>query len=193
MKEPELKSAVFAHMLRRQIERGTATAFEELALGQTLSRVDYVVVNARLHGIELKSASDSLKRLDRQQQLYSPFFERMTLVADERHCDDALQMIPSWWELVEVRRNRLGHASFRKLQPGQLNPDVDASAVLTLLWPFEMLAELESVGQARGWRGKPAYILWDHFYATFSTVEIMAIVKRRLRARTYSSIGSQRM
>ena len=47
-------------------------------------RIDIAVVKGALHGFEIKSDFDNLKRLARQVDLYSQVLDRATLVVGER-------------------------------------------------------------------------------------------------------------
>ena len=72
---------------------------DEFAILEGSGRIDVAVVNSKLHGYEIKSAVDTLERLPSQQESYSKVFDRITLVADERHIPEAVKILPPWWGL----------------------------------------------------------------------------------------------
>lgn len=184
MKEPELRLAVYTRMLPRRYCTGdTGRVFQELILGESRARIDIAVAAAHLHGFELKSEADTLDRLMRQQQVYSLYFEKMTLVADVKHCEQALDMIPDWWGLVQAHRSQRGGVNFTKLRSAGMNPAISPFHLVTLLWDNEMVDVLDSMGLAKGFRSKPCYVLWHKLYAVLKEAEIRAIVKQKLRAR----------
>lgn len=59
----------------------------EYCIGSTGVRADLVVASAtrELIGIEIKSASDTLTRLERQLDAYTEYFDRVIVVAAQRH------------------------------------------------------------------------------------------------------------
>lgn len=67
----------------------------ELARGAC--RVDVCVINGHLHGYEIKSDVDTLRRLPLQQQFYSDVLDKATIVVGQRHLDHALETLPAWW------------------------------------------------------------------------------------------------
>ena len=95
--------------LRRRHEGEEDVVFmEELGLCRGEVRVDVAVVNSALHGYEIKSDRDSLRRLSNQVVLYGRVLDRATLVVGERHADDASALVPEWWALLRARVTSAG-------------------------------------------------------------------------------------
>ncbi|GAI41256.1 unnamed protein product, partial [marine sediment metagenome] len=119
------------------------------------ARIDLVVVNHQLHGYEIKSDLDSLRRLPDQIKAYSSVMDRVTLVVGYRHAYDVLRMVPEWWgvRLAEMKKGS-GTVVLSDARPARNNPKVDMNAVATLLWRNEALAVLEEIGAASGVRSK---------------------------------------
>ncbi|MDA8118743.1 MAG: sce7726 family protein, partial [Gammaproteobacteria bacterium] len=69
---------------------------DELGICRGEVRVDVAVVNGEIHGYEIKSDRDSLRRLASQVELYSKVLDQATLVAGERHFDAAAALLPEW-------------------------------------------------------------------------------------------------
>ena len=129
---------------------GTVTrVVPELDLCQAQARIDLAAINGRISGWEIKTGADSLSRLPRQIPVYGRVFDRVWLVAAERHLIAADRLIPWWWgvlridgdssacRLVEVRRSRL-------------NPHVEVDSLVRLLWRGEVLEELTELGASEG-------------------------------------------
>jgi hypothetical protein len=74
----------------------------EYSLGHTRRRVDLAIFSDEFVGIEFKSKSDTLKRLRPQLDAYVRCFDRVILVADERHIPSAQPLIPASVELWSV-------------------------------------------------------------------------------------------
>ena len=89
--------------LRRQHAREADTVLiEELGLSRGKVRVDLAVVNGSLHGFEIESDRDSLRRLAAQVDLYSQVLDRATLVVGGRFAPLATSLVPEWWGVVRV-------------------------------------------------------------------------------------------
>ena len=80
MRDAEIRPALREHLLRRHASETDTVLIEELGLRRSHVRVDLAVVNGSLHGFEIKSDRDSLRRLARQVDLYSQVLDRATLV-----------------------------------------------------------------------------------------------------------------
>src|SRR5690606_14499419 len=66
--------------------------------------MDIVVVNGEIHGFEIKSERDNLKRLPQQISYYNRVFDRVTLVVSSDHLDKAQEMIPEWWGIYCINK-----------------------------------------------------------------------------------------
>jgi hypothetical protein len=118
---------------------------DELTIGGGRSRIDLALVNGVLHGFELKSDYDTLRRLPEQVQIYGTVCDRVTLVVGERHAGQAVELIPEWWGILLVRS---GHrrAIFRALKHPQINPSLDPLAIACLLRRSEAAAVIADLG-----------------------------------------------
>ena len=71
MNDHQLRRALKSKVLARYAKDPDTRVVEELGLRHGLARVDVAVVNGIIHGYELKSDKDNLKRLPHQIQVYS--------------------------------------------------------------------------------------------------------------------------
>ena len=129
-----------------------------------------------LHGYEVKSEADTLKRLPRQVDAYSRVLDRCTLVVDSKHFCKASPLLPEWWGIVRVWRlgNTVAMEQEREAKP---NPAPDTEAVARLLWRNEVLAILESIGATRGVRSAPKNAL----YRRLLEVQAPDVLRQRVR------------
>lgn len=155
---------------------------EELGLCRGQVRVDMALVNGHLHGFEIKSDRDSLKRLSVQSEFYSKVFDRMTIVAGERHLGEVLECLPPWWGVVQVVQGASG-VRFKSHRKGRRNPSRDSRTLVELLWLDDAITLLEQRDSARGVRGKPRRVLWDKVCDCYTLDEIAENVRERLKAR----------
>lgn len=185
--DPDIRVALLQR-LRAAHARQQDTAFiEELGLCRGRVRVDVAVVNGILHGFEIKSDRDSLRRLAGQVDLYGRVLDKATLVVGASHVDDAVTLLPAWWE-VQVVHGSADRPQLTRLRPGRKNPTREARALVELLWSHDALALVEARGGARGYRGRPRREVWDRVCELYKVEEIAAAVREALKAR--SSLGA---
>jgi hypothetical protein len=106
LSEVNLKCLYLEHLRRLGLIDANSVIASEYSLGQTGRRVDLAILSDEFIGVEIKSKSDSLKRLQPQLAAYVRCFDRVVLVADERHILSAQTLMPASVELWSV--NGLG-------------------------------------------------------------------------------------
>lgn len=185
MREAEVRAALAGRLAREHHDEGTRL-IHELDLCQAEARIDLAVVNGSMTGWEIKTASDTLVRLPRQQEVYSRVFDRVWLAAAPRHVDRALEQVPAWWGVTEVVDGADGYR-FRVVRPSRRNWDVDLHALVRLLWRAEALEELAALGLADGLERAPRRVLWaalaDAAPRQVSRTDLRGRVRWRLRTR----------
>lgn len=174
----DIRPALKARILGEHRDPATRV-ISELGLCRGTVRVDLAAVNGLLHGYEIKSDRDSLRRLDRQVEVYGRVFDRATLAVGERHLDAALARLPSWWEVLVVSGEACAHLT--QVRVGATNPGVDARTLVELLWLRDAVALLDTRGLARGVRGKPRWVVWDRVCEHFTLDEIGRAVRAHLK------------
>jgi hypothetical protein len=180
--DPEIRVALEAMLLAEHAHDPATVLMTEVGVCRGQVRVDVLVVNGVLHGFEIKSDRDSLRRLPSQVELYSKVLDRATLVVGDRHFDEARELVPPWWGILRIRRVG-GELGLVPMQPPQPNPAPDPRAIAEFLWRDDALALLEARGAARGMRGKPRRVVWDCVCENLRIDEISAAVRDHLRSR----------
>lgn len=160
----------------------TTEVIDELGIRQALVRVDVAVVNGDLHGYEIKSAADSVRRLPRQVQFYSQVLDFSTLVTARGHVDAALEIVPEWWGLL-VATSAQGGVQLEVVRRERRNPAVDPRALVELIWHEEAIELLRERNETRGVLGRPRRYAWDRLCDVFELDELRAIVRRLLKRR----------
>lgn len=155
---------------------------DELGVCQGEVRVDVAVVNGKIHGYEIKSDRDSLRRLANQVELYSKVLDQATLVAGERHLSAVAAMLPEWWGLLVVNPTSNG-LRFETVRPARMNPTRDARALVEFLWLEDSIALLKRYGLDRGVRTKPRRVIWDRICESFDIEVIATAVRVKLKSR----------
>lgn len=161
-----------------------AVIFEELGLIHGAARVDMAVVNGTIHGYELKSDSDTLKRLPGQAKIYNSVLDRVTLVVGKHHLYDAIKLVPDWWGIILAKPGaKNGPISLITMREAEENPAKDSVAIASMLWRNEALQMLEASGQARGLRSKPRRFLYERLAILFDEEALSAKVREYLLTR----------
>jgi len=183
MKEQDVRQLLYDTEIARIMADDPSTrVVDEMVVLRGGARVDVAVVNSALSGYEIKSAADNLDRLSGQQAAYARVFDRMTLVAAERHVEEAVRMVPPCWGLIAVGlKDGKPHAD--EIWPARRNHEVDKLALAQLLWRDEAIELLEFFGLARGMRDKPRRALWQRLARELTVEELKGYVCYKLRTR----------
>ncbi len=182
MTDADIRPALRRRLLAPHSGDADTVLLEELGLCRGLVRVDLALVNGSIHGYEIKSDRDSLRRLKGQVGVYSKVLDRATLVATPRHLDEATAIIPDWWGILRADPGKRGPRLLSVRRPRR-NPERDPRTLVELLWQDASLALLQEHGAARGVRGKPRRFVWDRICTTLDLETIAAAVRTQLKAR----------
>lgn len=180
--DAEIRSALRLSLLAKHVEDVDTVIINELGLCRGRVRVDVAVVNGTLHGYEIKSDRDSLRRLGGQIEFYGKILDRVTLVVGRRHLARAIEMVPIWWGIVQIQVCATS-LRFKTLRRSRKNPRRDPRSLVELLWLDDAVALLEERGAAKGIRGKPRRVVWDRFCQHFAENEIAETVRSHIKAR----------
>lgn len=134
MKDRDIRDLTLKELYQKHEGEKNTKIINEMGLINGQSRVDIAVVNGILHGYELKSESDNLLRLPQQIQNYNKIFERMTIVVDRKYVDAVGEIIPEWWGIKTIKKNKTGLITLKK---GRKVKTQDEEALLNLLWKEE--------------------------------------------------------
>jgi hypothetical protein len=183
LRESDVRHLLYCTEIKERLKQNVkARVVDEFQILRGEGRIDVALIDDALHGYEIKSASDSLGRLPSQQAMYGKIFERITLVADERHVKEAVAMVPKHWGLIVVgMKDRKPYAE--TLWPAMRNQDLDKLALAQLLWRDEVLELMEYFDLTSGFRNANRKKLWGHISSCLSLEEIKAFVCFKLRTR----------
>ena len=184
-----IRSALKLRLVQERRSDSEMVIIEELGLCCGQARIDIALVTGQLHGYEIKSDRDSLRRLENQVRIYSQVLDQATLVVGDRFLDVAATTVPAWWGLLHVHAER-GELRFCTLRQSGVNPGRDPQVLVKLLWAEHALKLLEQRNAARGVRGKPRRIVWDRVCDCFDVDEIAAAVRAGLKSRVMNRAPS---
>lgn len=183
MRELDVRRLLYRTEIKRMVsENPKSRVVDELELLRGEVRVDVAVISNILHGFEIKSGLDNLNRLPHQQEAYGKVFERMTLVAHEKHVEAAVKLVPSHWGLIAVGE-RDGVPFANQIWAARQNPNLDNLALAQLLWREEVLELMEYFDLGRGIKSKPRKVLWKALATSLTEEQLKAFVCFKLRTR----------
>ncbi len=182
LRDTDIRHVLRAALLNQHRGETETVLVEELGLCRGRVRVDMAVVNGVLHGYEIKSDRDSLRRLATQVGCYNKVLDRATLVVGERHFRDARSLVPAWWGITRAVAAPDGLA-LQIDRVGECNPERDPRAIVELIWREDAVDLLELRGIARGVRGRSRRVIWDRICEHFNLEEIAEVAREHIRAR----------
>jgi hypothetical protein len=194
MNDKDIRLELKKRLVKQHKKTKDTLILDELAIKHGEARIDIVVVNNQIHGYEIKSDSDSLKRLPDQIEAYNSVFNRVTLIVGYKHAYEALRMVPTWWgvKLAEMEEST-GNIVFTEARPSCNNPKVDINEVLSLLWRNEALSILEELGIEKGVRSKTRTEIYRRLVESGNHEYLYFMIRQLLKYRKNWRVDAQRM
>lgn len=184
MRDADIRKVLHQTEIKRLcLEDPTSLVIDELGLLEGKYRMDVAVINGKMHGYEIKSASDNLERLPKQQKNYDKIFDKITLVADEKHVVQAMKIVPTWWGLMTACW-RNGEPALEEIWPARLNFAVDPYCLSQLLWRDEAWKLLREKGLGRGMSMQRRKHLWRVLAEELPLEDLKEGVRHALKVRT---------
>ena len=122
---------------------------EELGLDHGRNRIDIAVLSSSIHGFEIKSSRDTLRRLPNQLTAYTAALEKLTLVVAPNHLESVQLLLPDWCGLMVVEKGIRGGLKIRSIRKPSRNPKIDIFRMAHLLWKNEAMILLNKYGIQR--------------------------------------------
>jgi hypothetical protein len=180
MREADIKRALTLH-LESSVRYPTGVFLEELEINGGEIRADLVHLHDDIHCYEIKSDTDTLRRLANQGSRYSRAFDLVTLVVAERHLAKALPMLPSWWGVLLVRE--VEGVSFEQVRAATPHLQHRSEVIASLLKRDEALQVLEEIGTVKGWKSKSLYLIQDYLAQVLTLDDLRRHVRNSLLKR----------
>ncbi|MCH4167670.1 MAG: sce7726 family protein [Streptococcaceae bacterium] len=183
MKDKDIRNLTLRELYQLHDGEKNTRIINEMGLINGESRIDIAVVNGILHGYELKSESDNLSRLPQQIENYNKIFERMTIVTDQKYIKEVKKIIPSWWGIMTVRKDKKG---LRELRKGRKVKTQDEEALLNLLWKNEYNELIDLLGYPKKIKSYRKQQLFDIILKDNRKSIIKKYIYDTLRKRNYN-------
>lgn len=183
MRDRDLRELVLNELYQKYQGDEDTRIVNEMGIENGASRVDVAVINGILHGYELKSESDNLKRLPRQVEYYNRLFERMTIVVDTKYINDVKNIVPSWWGIVTIKKNKNG---LRQIRKGRKVSYQNEETLLNLLWKEDLNTLVDVLGYPKNFKLKRKHELYQIFIADNRKDIIKKYIYDVLKKRAYN-------
>jgi len=106
--ETDIKSLVLNELKTKNLLQKGSLVMNEYTIGNFSRRADLVVTTKnKMYSFEIKSASDSLNRLEGQVSKYQEYFDKVIVVADPKFIPKILDLVPNEIGVWEASSNNL--------------------------------------------------------------------------------------
>lgn len=181
MRDIDIRKELRSHLLGKfSIDDPDCIVRDELGICQGTARIDIAVINGHLHGYEIKSEEDTLRRLPGQLETYTKVFDYLTFVTNEKHMVELMNHIPAWCGVIIAEYDTEDSVVLTPVRSAKINKSTDPHSIVQLLWRDEAIQILRQLGIQTGIMSKPRKYLWDTLATTVS--------KRQLGERVRSTI-----
>lgn len=165
----------------------------ELSVCQGEARIDIALINGAMHGYEIKSHRDTLKRLNKQIEVYNRIFDAITIVIGDTHYDEVVRTVPHWWGIKTVESTRSGQTVIVDVREAEQNPFVDAFSLAQFLWRSELMELLDLYGADKETKKMPRFKIWAYVAENIPIEDLKSFVRNCLKKRENWPPASQRM
>lgn len=156
---------------------------DELGLCQGDARIDIAAINGAIHGFEIKSESDDLRRLPTQIELYNKVLDTITIVTSMHHITKIKKIIPSWWGIIIVEKKLKNNIILHNESKADSNSQIDPNSLVQLLWREEALNILKEKNLEKGLINKPRMFLWNKLVKEFPLERLKSYIIEILKSR----------
>ena len=165
-------------LLKNYYECSNSKVVEELELPVAKARIDMAVINGYMHGFEIKSASDTLKRIPSQVEAYTKVFDYLSIVTEEKYRNKLLTMTPKWVGIIIC--NKDGETTL--IRKALINKKKQSFFLAKLLWKDELQLLLANSGVKFN-KSDRNWLLCEALAERFTVKEISELVREQLRLR----------
>jgi hypothetical protein len=183
MNDLEIRQNFHRKALRRQHAQKDTLVVDELGLNHGKCRADIAVVNGHLVGYEIKSNSDSLRRLKEQVKSYNAVFDKISIVVGNRHINSIQNYIPQWWGVIVSTRGPRGAVNFDIIRKAQMNKNIKPISLARLLWRNEAKEILRQKNLPPRILRRPRETLYEHLVGKLNIYELRKIVGEYFKKR----------
>ncbi len=168
-------------LLRREFGQDSRFLEEMVLSTERAPRIDLAVVNGALHGFEIKSDVDTLRRLETQLPAYGAVFDYLSIVVGLRYMESCKNCIPDWWGLYLVT-TQSGYPRVKCVRKPSRNKGISAYALIRLLRRSELENLIRQIGFSGSVRKLECFEM-EQMALQISVKTIQEHVRHSLRTR----------
>lgn len=140
MRDIDIRNILKETILSKYYEDSGCKVVEELEIPAAKARIDMAVINGHMHGFEIKSARDTLKRIPSQLDAYSKVFDFLSIVTEEKYRKKLIDILPTWVGVYTCQEN----GTIDEIRASSMNLSKQSFYIAKLLWRNELLELLSS-------------------------------------------------
>lgn len=178
MRDYDIRNLLKEFHLLKYKNDGKSKVVEEFTITSAGARIDLAVINSRLHGFEIKSASDTLSRLPTQMKAYAKVFDYVSVVTEGKHYESLCNALPEWVGIYVCTNNKI-----RRIRKEALNTERSSFNIAKLLWKDELIDVLKTA-QIPYSRKERSWQLCELIEKHMSPDQISKHVRDKLKKRT---------
>lgn len=183
MRDIDVRKALSKNVACEYSGDSDVRVIHELGVRHGTARIDLAVINGKMIGYEIKSDSDTLKRLPCQIEYYNQVFDKVTLVVGCKHHEEAVKILPEWWGVCVAITNDDGNVVLEKVKPATQNILQNPTAIAELLWKEEVVSHLKEVGYSNKELRKPRAHLYSELSSIMEIDDLKNLVRSTLKHR----------
>jgi len=181
MKDPNIRQFLKETELKVFYNDNQSKVVEELRLPIANARIDIAVINGALHGYEIKSASDTLRRIPHQIIAYEKVFDYLSVVTEKKYSDKLVSILPDWVGVI-LCNEETGIVTSQTLRNPTFNSNKQGAHIAKLLWRDELINVLTQKN-IRFRKKDRNWLLCETLAKELSSDTISAIVREKLKER----------
>lgn len=179
LRDPDIRAAILA-----SLAGASGLVLEELNVGLYHARIDVAhLTPEQWTGYEIKSDTDTCRRLPEQARWYGLVFDRLVAVIAERHLAEVQSVVPEWWGIVLARPDG-GGVRLETVRGAGRNPAVNPEWVAHMLWRPEMQEVVLQIGLRRSLRYRSRNVMVKAIVDALPLPELRREVTERISRRT---------
>ena len=145
MNDPEIRASLINNYFQK-FKSENCLLLEELAVIHGSSIADIVLISKIFNqAFEIKSAQDTLSRLEKQINDYTQVFDYVTVITQASHLDDVERLIPAFVGIFIIYDDE----SFEYVRKPSASPFIKKQQLIKLLWKDEIYKFLRSKGYSK--------------------------------------------
>ncbi len=180
MQDLDIRKVLHSHLKKENKSIKDTIIIDELDLCSGLSRIDVAVINGIIHGYEIKSEEDTLKRLPLQVKYYNKSLEKISIATNRIHLKKIKKFVPTWWGIILIDNDK--KRKLNEIRKAKKNPIVERRSLLQLLWKEELLSIMQKYNVKVN-KSSNKKVLQENIAVTLDMETISQEVRTTLKSR----------